>query len=84
MLAALAEGMCWFCQVIPLESFCCLEALPPPSWTAGGRGALFWSTFPVVTPLAHTVPSVESRVPCAHWGFDNSLLFFFFLVIAES
>lgn len=37
-----------------------------------------------VTPLACTLPSVQSHdILCSHWGFDNSLPFFFF-VIAES
>lgn len=83
MPVTLAEGVLVL-SGSPLGKFLSPEALPPSSWAAGGRGTRFWPTFPVVTPLAHAVPSVESRGLCAHGGFDNSLLFFFFGVIAES
>lgn len=72
------RGWCWFCQVIPLESFCGLEALPPPSWAAGGRGAssgpLSLLSLPWPTPC-----HLWSPVDSAHTGVLIILYFFFFL-----
>lgn len=78
MLAALAEGMVLVPSGDPPGKFLSSGGPAPSPLGCRGAGGLFWSTFPVVPPLAHAVPSVESRVLCARWGFDNSLLFFFF------